>query len=91
MFSLAIKDNNYPPIDPNTYYSEFSGADFNDLKRWNIVNPHSNSLFSSCGNDKILGGFGIFGAKTTFVKKVAVPPHKAVTLRFNQYLIDSWE
>lgn len=39
----------------------------------------------------MLGGFGIFGARTAVVKEVAVPPHKAITLRFNLYLIDSWD
>lgn len=55
--------------DPVLFSSSFTGNDFNDLDGWTALNSYSKtSIFSQCGSTKLVGGFNVFGAKSTLVK-----------------------
>lgn len=56
-----------------------------------MIRAHSDKAFNSCGNTRLVGGFGILGSGSSLVKEFALPPHSSVTVRFELYKIDSWD
>jgi len=38
-----------------------------------------------------LGGFGVAGTNTFFERKIYLPPHKKITIKFTAWAIDSWD
>ena len=61
------------------------------MEGWFIYTPVGKDKFTMCGNNKIFGGFGIFGTTTSVVKMIALAPHYFVRVIFKMYKIDSWE
>ncbi|CAK78290.1 unnamed protein product, partial (macronuclear) [Paramecium tetraurelia] len=56
-----------------TIYQEFTGSNWDD-SRWSLINSYGGP-FSQCGNQKIFGGFSVFGIQTLISTQFALPPH----------------
>lgn len=43
---------------------------------WGTYNPYKgNDIFFTCGTEKIIGGRGVFGARSAITKSFKLPPH----------------
>lgn len=77
--------------EPNWWYTCWAENTFTDIDGWVATKPYSDTLFSSCGPNKMVGGYHVFGAQSALIKKFEMPPHYEMRIRLKFFKIDSWD
>jgi len=50
---------------------------------WGVYNSYSgDNVFFTCGAEKIVGGRGVFGARSAIAKSFKLPPHHTINIKF---------
>lgn len=76
---------------PKAFSTSFFGSKFNDVDGWVATGAESEKMFTACGNIRVLGGFGVFGAKASLSKTFFLPAHSKLSIKFNFLKLDSWD
>lgn len=72
------------------FYEAFMTNSFTELDSWTAFNAQSTQYITSCGSDRMVGGYGVFGAQAVVAKQLLLPPHYKVSIKFKLYKIDNW-
>lgn len=65
--------------------------EFSEIEEWKVSYAATDKLITACGDDRMLGGYGVFGKSAVVTKLFKLPPHKAISIKFKLYKIDSWD
>jgi hypothetical protein len=64
---------------------------FEDIESWVPSFAASKDLITSCGGNRLYGGFGVFGRSSSITRIFQLPPHNGVLVKFKLFKIDSWD
>lgn len=77
---------------PIPYYQAFMTNYYTASDNWVTTDTNSTAVVSACGQDRIYGGFGIFGARASSTYMLNnLPPHSEIRMRFKLYVVGSWD
>ena len=90
VFFILVLGLSLVACDMEKVYEQFVGNTFTDVDGnnlslsnsnlgWGTFNPYKGAnIFNTCGTEKLVGGRGIFGARSAIFKSFKLPPHHTI-------------
>lgn len=65
---------------------------FGEIDNWVTSGVTTSQVITACGNNRIYGGYGVFGAGAATTRLLTdLPPHSQISIAFTLYRIDKWD